>query len=276
MTLSKETLEEIAELARKATYKPCAMHITNLVARCDSEVVEELIRELLERRERDKQEPVFVAGFDAATAIRACMDEFPDSVHDIVEECAQIAENTISSLHAAPQAPVVPECLANAFIAAIEKEQDRLHDEDYLMDSRDCIDVIREELQRLNDCRAAMHGTTISNSADIAIDEASHVTAPIVPDANYQQLSELYHAQEKRLFKIAQRIKGPSFDKYAYSPSQAIDVLEVAIFGESNDDGSAAALNHTHGKQPASNGVQSFGNSEQLNSPVVPDGGRNE
>lgn len=56
MTLSKETLEEIAELARKATYKPCAMHITNLVARCDSEVVEELIRELLERRERDGQE----------------------------------------------------------------------------------------------------------------------------------------------------------------------------------------------------------------------------
>lgn len=30
---------------------------------------------------------------DAATAIRACMEEFPDSVHDIVEECAAIAEN---------------------------------------------------------------------------------------------------------------------------------------------------------------------------------------
>lgn len=30
---------------------------------------------------------------DAATAIRACLDEFPDSVHDIVEECAAIAEN---------------------------------------------------------------------------------------------------------------------------------------------------------------------------------------
>lgn len=33
----------------------------------------------------------------------------------------------------------------------------------------------------------------------------------------------------------------------------------------------AAALNQTHVKQPASNG-QSFGNSEQLNSPAVPDG----
>ena len=29
----------------------------------------------------------------AATAIRACMEEFPESVHDIVEECAAIAEN---------------------------------------------------------------------------------------------------------------------------------------------------------------------------------------
>ncbi|EPZ5358100.1 hypothetical protein ACXO5J_002369 [Cronobacter sakazakii] len=30
---------------------------------------------------------------DAATPIRACLDEFPESVHDIVEECADIAEN---------------------------------------------------------------------------------------------------------------------------------------------------------------------------------------
>lgn len=59
-----------------------------------------------------------------------------------------------------------------------------------------------------------------------------HAQQPVVPDESYQQLSELYHAQEKRLFKIAQRIKGPAFDKYSHSPSQAIDVLEAAIFGE--------------------------------------------
>ncbi|QXV72104.1 hypothetical protein Geezett_032 [Klebsiella phage Geezett] len=53
-------------------------------------------------------------------------------------------------------------------------------------------------------------------------------------DERYQQLSDLYHAQEKRLFKIAQRIKGPAFDKYSHSPSQTIDVLEAAIFGEDN------------------------------------------
>ncbi|MDU6923635.1 hypothetical protein [Franconibacter helveticus] len=66
--------------------------------------------------------------------------------------------------------------------------------------------------------------------------------APVVPDERYQQLSELYHAQEKRLFKLAQRIKGPAFDKYAYSPSQAIDLLEVAIFGENDDTCRAAML----------------------------------
>ncbi|EPT6996197.1 DUF551 domain-containing protein [Cronobacter sakazakii] len=67
-------------------------------------------------------------------------------------------------------------------------------------------------------------------------------TAPPVTDERYQQLSELYHAQEKRLFKLAQRIKGLSFDKYAHSPSQAIDVLEAAIFGEADEDGRTAML----------------------------------
>ncbi|CAH3801273.1 hypothetical protein AI2799V1_2772 [Enterobacter cloacae] len=39
----------------------------------------------------DPPAPVSVP--DAATAIRACMEEFPESVHDIVEECAAIAES---------------------------------------------------------------------------------------------------------------------------------------------------------------------------------------
>lgn len=52
--------------------------------------------------------------------------------------------------------------------------------------------------------------------------------APLVPD-DYQHLRKLYHAQEKRLFKIAQRIKGPAFDKYSHSASQAIDVLEETM-----------------------------------------------
>ena len=72
------------------------------------------------------------------------------------------------------------------------------------------------------------------------------VTAPpapvSVPDERYQHLSELYHAQEKRLFKLAQRIKGESFDKYSHSPSQAIDVLESAIFGEGAEEDSNSAM----------------------------------
>lgn len=52
--------------------------------------------------------------------------------------------------------PVVPEEIAAALIAAIEKEQDRLFGQDYLMDSKDCIDVIREEMERLKVCRGAM------------------------------------------------------------------------------------------------------------------------
>ncbi|MCM5860337.1 hypothetical protein M4B50_01430 [Klebsiella pneumoniae] len=72
----------------------------------------------------------------------------------------------------------------------------------------------------------------------------------VVPD-DYQRLRELYHAQEKRLFKIAQRIKGPAFDKYSHSPSQAIDVLEGAIFGE---DGACRAAMLAAAPQPVKGG----------------------
>lgn len=69
----------------------------------------------------------------------------------------------------------------------------------------------------------------------------NHPNAPGVPE-NHQHLNELYHAQEKRLFKLAQRIKGPSFDKYAHSPSQAIDVLETAILGQKPTNGKSELL----------------------------------
>ncbi|HFS5834183.1 TPA: ead/Ea22-like family protein [Escherichia coli] len=45
--------------------------------------------------------------------------------------------------------------LVEAIIVAIENEQERLFDEDYLMDSKECIDVIREEVKRWDDSRAA-------------------------------------------------------------------------------------------------------------------------
>ncbi len=77
--------------------------------------------------------------------------------------------------------------------------------------------------------------------------------APVVPDERYQHLSELYHAQEKRLFKLLKRVKGPEFDKYSHTPLQAIDFLESVFFGDSEDDARAAML-------------------QAGNSPVIPDG----
>ncbi|CVB02974.1 Uncharacterised protein [Serratia marcescens] len=77
--------------------------------------------------------------------------------------------------------------------------------------------------------------------------------APAVPD-DYQHLKnvqELYHRQEKRLFALAQRIKGASFDKYSHTTAQAIDVLEREIFGDDGDACRAAML-----AQPVSGGYK--------------------
>lgn len=87
-------------------------------------------------------------------------------------------------------APPAPDDLAKAFISAIEKEQDRLFGEDYLMDSKDCIDVIREEMERLNACRAAMlHGADgnapahfRSRPAQSSLSPAQGGNSPVIPD----------------------------------------------------------------------------------------------
>ncbi|MDI0917277.1 hypothetical protein NEL56_22850 [Escherichia coli] len=61
------------------------------------------------------------------------------------------AKQRIAELESGSQA----QKLVEAIIVAIENEQERLFDEDYLMDSKGCIDVIREEVKRWNDSRAA-------------------------------------------------------------------------------------------------------------------------
>ncbi|EOV3947121.1 ead/Ea22-like family protein, partial [Escherichia coli] len=67
------------------------------------------------------------------------------------EQCrAEAAEKRIAELESGSQA----QKLVEAIIVAIENEQERLFDEDYLMDSKECIDVIREEVKRWNDSRA--------------------------------------------------------------------------------------------------------------------------
>ncbi|EGF4699829.1 hypothetical protein ACM2U8_23605 [Escherichia coli] len=69
---------------------------------------------------------------------------------DDMREKLEAAEKRIAELESGSQA----QKLVEAIIVAIENEQERLFDEDYLMDSKECIDVIREEVKRWNDSRA--------------------------------------------------------------------------------------------------------------------------
>ncbi len=105
-------------------------------------------------------------------------------------------------------------------------------------------------------------------------DEACRSAASSDDYQHLKNVQELYHGQEKRLFKIAQRIKGPAFDKYSHSPSQAIDVLEAAIFGE--DDACRAAMPqaqslHAIKAAPELGSRPKVGEVLHANSPVIPD-----
>ncbi|HBD1904504.1 TPA: ead/Ea22-like family protein [Escherichia coli] len=77
----------------------------------------------------------------------------------------EAAEKRVAELESGSQA----QKLVEAIIVAIENEQERLFDEDYLMDSKECIDVIREEVKRWNDSRAA--GIRIKGDAGEQNDE---------------------------------------------------------------------------------------------------------
>ena len=70
---------------------------------------------------------------------------------DDMREKLEAAEKRIAELERDSKA----QKLVEAIIVAIENEQERLFDEDYLMDSKECIDVIREEVKRWNDSRTA-------------------------------------------------------------------------------------------------------------------------
>ncbi|MCG6232839.1 hypothetical protein K6102_07350, partial [Vibrio furnissii] len=106
---------------------------------------------------------------------------------------------------------------------------------------------LQQTIAELEEERDATPGAVNEDAANalaaMKLALASIEAEPVsVQDERYQHLSEIYHAQEKRLFKLAQRIKGESFDKYSHSPSQAIDVLESAIFGESAEEDSRSAM----------------------------------
>lgn len=97
--------------------------------------------------ELDKQEPVAFDIQDSDARERGekgFLRRFANiSDADIAEY-----EINIQPLYTRPAPAVNLADLAESLILAIEKEQDRLLDEDYLMDSQECIDVIREEILR--------------------------------------------------------------------------------------------------------------------------------
>ena len=132
-------------------------------------VTPSIVLELLDERERNQQyiksrdkeneDIALTVGklrveLEAEEKTSAARLEALDRTHKMFqrEQCrAEAAEKRIAELESGSQA----QKLVEAIIVAIENEQERLFDEDYLMDSKECIDVIREEVKRWNDSRAA-------------------------------------------------------------------------------------------------------------------------
>ncbi|HCI4894161.1 TPA: ead/Ea22-like family protein [Escherichia coli] len=99
------------------------------------------------QKQATQQGNIAVELFDEVTRLqRSADDKAPE-----LREQLEAAEKRIAELESGSQA----QKLVEAIIVAIENEQERLFDEDYLMDSKECIDVIREEVKRWNDSRAA-------------------------------------------------------------------------------------------------------------------------
>lgn len=106
-------------------------------------------------------EPVALAGFDAASAIRSCMEEFPEHVHDIVEECAQIAENTISTSHAAPPAPVAVPDVVGKLLNILDRHTVELGWGEKPITLAELV-IARDGREELDACRAAMQSEPVT------------------------------------------------------------------------------------------------------------------
>ncbi|EFF9348465.1 ead/Ea22-like family protein [Escherichia coli] len=116
-------------------------------------------QQYIKRRDQENEDIALTVGklrveLEAEQKTSAARLEALDRTHKMFqrEQCrAEAAEKRIAELESDSQA----QKLVEAIIVAIENEQERLFDEDYLMDSKECIDVIREEVKRWNDSRAA-------------------------------------------------------------------------------------------------------------------------
>lgn len=140
-----------------------------------------------------------------------------------------------------------------------------------------------------NPCRAAMHGASISNSADFAIDEVSQVTAPVstvVPDDYFASLvSKARPAAEKAmrkfpqpnyvLLKVAEEAgevvqAGVHYAEGRMSWEQVegeivqLLAMLIRLVTEGDQINGVTPPAHTRAAM-----LQSFGNSEQLPEPVA-------
>ncbi|POU03606.1 hypothetical protein C3369_07240 [Escherichia sp. ESNIH1] len=154
--------------------------------------VEDMAAELLERRERDKQEP-------AIHRYRRVSIEpygpYPWHYEDFLKYPKPTEGIEDEYFYAEPPAPVVPEAIENA-IEYIKSIAFHIDENDY--HGQHIAHFMQQAIMWLEGdaCRAAMHGSTISNSADFEIDEViqhdaalnqTHVkqparNSPVTPD----------------------------------------------------------------------------------------------
>ncbi|EEU9150517.1 TPA: ead/Ea22-like family protein [Escherichia coli] len=125
------------------------------IAAFNPEVVQALLDErernqqYIKRRDQENEEIALTVG-----KLRVELEETKSKLNEqreYYEGVISDGSKRIAELESDSQA----QKLVEAIIVAIENEQERLFDEDYLMDSKECIDVIREEVKRWNDSRAA-------------------------------------------------------------------------------------------------------------------------
>lgn len=125
------------------------------VAAFNPEVVQALLDErernqqYIKRRDQENEDIALTVG-----KLRVELEETKSKLNEqreYYEGVISDGSKRIAELESGSQA----QKLVEAIIVAIENEQERLFDEDYLMDSKECIDVIREEVKRWNDSRAA-------------------------------------------------------------------------------------------------------------------------
>ncbi|EIT3672247.1 ead/Ea22-like family protein [Escherichia coli] len=130
-------------------------------------------QQYIKRRDQENEEIALTVG-KLRVELEAAENNLIDSECHVAEleealrdkqALLEASEKRIAELESGSQA----QKLVEAIIVAIENEQERLFDEDYLMDSKECIDVIREEVKRWNDSRAA--GIRIKGDAGEQNDE---------------------------------------------------------------------------------------------------------